>query len=1817
MANEEIQNETSEESTGEQPGGAKKGALDSGTYEIIKKRLVQHGKDLKERLDKLNVSRKEVFGSIENTLLGSERIITVNNCIPRDMAAVGDKFLFGYNVHMGLKTKINLEDVFAVYEYKDRQFKESSFDFLADKRFVTDFTELYKYYKSTFLLKLTVLDPYLYMVFQVGKTTSDIKAFKWLIGEEGLTYVDNRSDHEVKFPPQHDFEWKRARREDHRYGLHPHVSIEDRVFVEAIEGDLTIKVEDNTDSGQGLYAEDVVNKDQTLDDAEIFYSIVGNLILLKIKPYEEPNFRYFVFNEKIQEVYRIDAIKDSCILLPDNHGLIFSNGYYLQSGTYKRFEVALENMVFEQRIPSSNGEDFQYFFYNKETGTYQILSYNLISQSVATPIICNGYSHFENGEMILFKAEEDARKNHVIQIWQTPYVGRDYVQEAVSDSLLYKIGNQDVVRCMSECQAVINLVRKEEGYVNLYVDIEKEASNILDTYFWIDKEETFNMKAALAEIRTTAAAAVEEYEKVTRIKRATRKQIDSIQEKTKKLLREVAYSSFDDINAYVAALAQLRVLRGEIISLKDLRYTNVPLIEKMESEVKEKNEEFSGKCIEFLLLPEGLEPYIVKVDAQFKSVDDVTKGSEGKELDEKITTTSSELELLIEIVSNLKIEDPTKTTEIIDRISTIYASLNQAKSKLNNRMKELQTSEGKAEFNSQMKLIDQAVVNYLGVADSPQKCEEYLTKLMVQIEELEGKFADFEEFIPQLTEKRDELYSAFESKKLAILEKRNKKATALQKAADRILNGLKNRLKSFPTINEINGYFASDLMVEKVRDIVEQLLAIGDTVKADDIQGRIKTVKEDAVRQLKDKQDLFVDGKNIIKFGQHVFTVNEQHLDLSLVQRDGDQYFHMTGTDFWQKVEAPELDELRPVWDQEAVSENRDVYRGEYLVYKLLEESRAGGIETLAELDKKTPEELLEFIQKFMGPRYKEAYTKGIHDADAAAMLKVLITMHQSLDLLIYSPSSRALAAFYWHHGDEETKKRINNRLKGLNQVATYFSGRQNFDNFIMEIREGIETFVTKNGIFCEDTVEDAATYLCSEIMRGDSFVISSEADELYQAFTTSLKMKRADMHFKHSIEALKEDLNGAFYLVQEWILAYFGETEVTENNDFVDEVIALLLLNTYDLKKVIPVKTSKTVEGLHGEHRLIEKGKYHLAYTCFIEKMRTFDREIVPSFHRYQELKKSISEEFKNKLRLEEFKSRVLSSFVRNKLINDVYLPLIGDNLAKQMGAAGEGKRTDLMGLLLLISPPGYGKTTLMEYIANRLGIIFVKVNGPAIGHQVTSLDPAETRNAGAREELKKLNLAFEMGNNIMIYLDDIQHCNPELLQKFISLCDAQRKIEGIYNGVAKTYDLRGKKVAVVMAGNPYTESGEKFQIPDMLSNRADVYNLGDMLRENEEAFTLSYIENSLTSNPVLNNLVTRSKKDIYTLIEIAQGRDREGIEFEGNYSGEEINEFISVIEKLIRVRDVVLISNMEYIRSAARADEYRTEPAFKLQGSYRNMNRIAEKVLPVMNNEELESVIEGSYENDAQTLTSGAESNMLKWKELVGRMDEKSRTRWNEIKNLYGKNKLVKGDDKMGQAILQLNELGEGLSAIKDVISIGFSDQDKEDDGNPHVEMLAGFNKGLENMKEVVAGAIASQPKDETVDERKELLDGLKDIKKVIAQGFKEFSKGTDNIKEAFESALERMPAAPVYMAAPQGVAQTAPVVQGAPVVQTVPAAPVMPVMTGMAPDATMAAPLGTLPSAGATAYAAHKAAKTGKAAPTARPKSAAPGNASPAAK
>ena len=301
----------------------------------------------------------------------------------------------------------------------------------------------------------------------------------------------------------------------------------------------------------------------------------------------------------------------------------------------------------------------------------------------------------------------------------------------------------------------------------------------------------------------------------------------------------------------------------------------------------------------------------------------------------------------------------------------------------------------------------------------------------------------------------------------------------------------------------------------------------------------------------------------------------------------------------------------------------------------------------------------------------------------------------------------------------------------------------------------------------------------------------------------------------------------------------------------------------------------------LAGSHPAIEKGKYVVHYHELLRRVRRYREDVVPRFRQLHETKNYIVDQSREEMRLDEFKPRVLTSFVRNRLIDEVYLPLVGDNLAKQMGSAGEDKRTDRMGLLLLISPPGYGKTTLMEYIANRSGRrIHEDQRGPAIGHGVTSLDPGGGAQCGGpRRDRTTESRPGDGRQRDAVPGRHPAHQPGTCCRKFISLCDATRKIEGVRNGKTRTYDLRGRRVAVVMAGNPYTESGERFQIPDMLSNRADVYNLGEIIGDSADAFEMSYLENCLTSNPHAGApLSTAPPEDARAIVRAAERDTMEG---------------------------------------------------------------------------------------------------------------------------------------------------------------------------------------------------------------------------------------------------------------------------------------------------------------------------------------------------
>ncbi|MCZ4407607.1 DNA repair ATPase [Cryomorphaceae bacterium 1068] len=1620
-----------------------KGKIAKGSYDIIRNRLQNQRDDLRSRLEALNTQRKEVFGSISTVLKATERVTTDNNCLARDIVSLGqNKFLFGYNVFMGLRSETKISEVFSsfIYHEKDNSFKATEAEFLQNEQFLEDFKNLYKYYRDTRFIKFAERGPHLFMVFQVGKTTEDIKTFKWLVGNGQATYVDNRSDHEFTFPNQQEFSWIKATRDMQRHGVHPHVSIEDKVFVETVGGNLTIKIEDNTKSGKGILEEPVDEKDQTLDDAEIYYAPLGNLMALKIRPYKEDHFRHFIYNEKIKQALRVDAMASACVLLPDDQGLIFAEGYYVQTGEFKLFQNDLKNMLFEKKIQAPNGEDFLYIFYEKEQGIYVLLSYNIIVQEVKTPTICNGFSLFESGEMILFKAEADQTKHHAIQIWQTPFHSPNLVIDSENKAYLYKIGNKEVVRAMAEANELLKLLNKEDSYGNLYTDITRMATDLLDSYHWLDHKEAGSINEVLKGVRDAADSAISEFEKVTELRKNAAEELSEIEAKASSAINK-SQGSHRSINQYVEHLSKLREMRGKVIGLRDQRYIDEQKVNELEEKLTAVSNSLSTSCLQFLLRKEALTPYQTKVEKLNQTVAEITKAADAVELNKEIERIAQELEMLIEIVGNLKIDDSTKTTQIIDSISTIYSRFNQIKAVLSKKRKELALNEGESEFNSQLKLINQSLVNYLDISDSPEACEQNMNKLMVQVEDLEGKFIDFEAFISKLSERREEIYSAFESKKIALVDQRNRRSLSLQESGNRITTGIRKRLLSMSTESEINAYFASDIMVEKVRSLISDLLEMGDSVKADTLQSSLKSAFEDSLRQLRDKTELFVDGKDTIKLGRHLFNTNNQTVDLSLVKRQEDFFFHITATNFFEKIDQANFASLKAVWNQEIISENHSVYRAEYLAFKLFKqaENQVNESPTLSEFNELTEKEVTEFVKQEMATRYEEGYVKGVHDHDAAKLLMRMAALNQSLGLLKFSGLCRMKGLIGWRvilSGD--SREFWISQIANATRVRKVFPSTSSFGPLIGALKVALNEAL-KSTYWDEADSKEAALFIFDKETLNLPFQSSEEAYRLFQEFRTYLKNSKALMKFNDSLTNSKGAIEKQFILATRWIESFAEQNKLEADKSLIGEAAYLGLLSENSIAKEHRHSLSVELDELRGDHPSLNGNeKYVLHYNKFQHRLHDFDLHSTAQFKKFTHLRKRLLEEKREEIRLSEFKPRVLSSFVRNKLLDEVYLPMIGENLAKQIGAAGDSKRTDLMGLLLLISPPGYGKTTLMEYIADRLGLIFMKINGPSLGHDVKSLDPEVATNSGAREELEKLNLAFEMGDNVMIYIDDIQHCNPEFLQKFISLCDAQRKVEGVYKGKSKTYDFRGKKVAVVMAGNPYTESGERFRIPDMLANRADTYNLGDIIGGQERAFALSYLENSISSNEVVAPLNKKSRSDLHAIIRMAESGETEGVELESKHSSEEIDDYRKVFTLMLRVRDIVLRVNKEYIRSASQADEYRIEPPFRLQGSYRNMNKLVEKLSPIMNEKELEITVLSHYENEAQTLTQGAEFNFLRFKELNKLTSKEEEERLASIRETFMRNQKLKGygSNKDAQLMEQVELISKGLFSISKAI-------------------------------------------------------------------------------------------------------------------------------------------------------------------------------------
>ncbi|MFF9690702.1 DNA repair ATPase [Streptomyces sp. NPDC014623] len=1592
---------------------------DADAYGMLRRRLHEQADELVRRAEALNERRTEEFGSAGLRLLSTEQVRTEHPSVARDLVAVGGRLLFGFERGPGARGDAGVGDVLVL---REPDLEEADAGLLDDTAFVREFTGLHRYYRDARLLRLRRVNGRLLAVFRTGETAEDIRVLRWALGPDGApgAFLDARGDRDHVFPPSHDVEWVPAGRDAHVPGRHPHVSVLGRVFVDTLGGTLTVRTTDGTGSPDGIYEEPVDEPLQSLADAAVEYAVAGPLILLRVRPYKEEAWRHLVFNTLLSTVRRLDAIGPSCRLLPEDQGIIFPGGYYLTTGAARTFDTAgeLHDPVFEGAVPSPNGEDVLYVFRSRDGSRTLLLPYNLIRQEVATPLLGRGHALLDDGTLVLLKDGADGPgRVHPLQRWQTPYVSDTYAaSRPAGTGPLARTGNADLVRGISDCLALAHGVRDMTPTAAVYGRLVADCGRAGDRYHWLADPGLGALAEPLEELRATARQVLAEFGTVQELTGQAAAALDEAAAGLTALVRRIRGEAPRSAADWVGRLTELRRAHGHLATLDEMRYADTERIAALREKTERDLESAAQRAVAFLAREDAFTGYhqdIADITAGAEALGSVTDASSAED---RLTEITDGLATVTDVVTGLDMGDATVRTSVLERIAEVLGGANRARATLGARRGELVSREGQAEFAAEFALLGQAVTGALASADSPEACDEQLARVLLQLEDLESRFADSDDFLGRIGERRTEVYEAFSGRKQTLQDARARRAERLAESAARVLETVSRRLAGLEDADAVHTYFASDPMVAKVRRTAEELRALGDPVRAGELDGRLKAARQEAGRALRDRGELYTDGGSVIRLGRHRFAVNTRPFDLTLVPSEGGLAFALTGTDYRAPVTDPEFAAARVHGEQSLPSESADVYRAEHLAARLLDEH---GADALAGAD------LTALVREAAASAYDEGYQRGVHDQDALAVLTVLLRLRAGAGLLRFTPSVRTAAQLFWAHDADEAL-----RTSWTRQARSLARARATFG-----LAPAVATLQEEWAAVMRSEPA-VAEYLFEELAGGPAgFVTSAPARTFLEKFRRALGTSAYD----EDLAALAGDLPARRRLVEGWLASYAAASGTDADDGDLAEAAAVELcpeLERYDCDAPL----TATVDGLLGDHPRLVRGRLTIRLDEILARTAEFRARAVPGFRAYQRLRTALVAAERSRLRLDDHRPRAIPAFVRSRLLDEVYLPLVGDSLAKQIGTADGDRRTDSQGLLLLVSPPGYGKTTLVEYVAERIGMVLVKVSGPNLGHDVTSLDPALAPGATARREVEKINFALAAGSNTLLYLDDIQHTSPELLQKFIPLCDTTRRVEGVQDGQPRGYDLRGKRFAVVMAGNPYTESGARFRIPDMLANRADVWNLGEVLSGRDEVFALSFVENALTANPVLAPLAARSRSDLERLVRLASGADlpASADRLDHPYSAAELERILSTLRHLLTARDTVLAVNAAYIASAAQTDASRTEPPFRLQGSYRDMNKIAERIVPVMNDAELAALIDDHYAGEAQTLTTGAESNLLKLAALRGTLTPAQAERWAAITSSYVRTQALGGPegDPASRAVGALGLLADRLAAVEAAI-------------------------------------------------------------------------------------------------------------------------------------------------------------------------------------
>jgi hypothetical protein len=553
--------------------------------------------------------------------------------------------------------------------------------------------------------------------------------------------------------------------------------------------------------------------------------------------------------------------------------------------------------------------------------------------------------------------------------------------------------------------------------------------------------------------------------------------------------------------------------------------------------------------------------------------------------------------------------------------------INRLNALVENRSRDLSSTEERSQFQVEFQLLGQSVTSSMSRCDSVVACDEHQARLLAQLEELEGRFIDQGEFTEALSDKRIEILQAFETRRQALLEDQQRRSNSLVRSAERLLKTIEHRATTMKSGEDLETYLATDPLVQKLLRLKSDLLELGDTVQADDIDAQLKAIHSNSRRQIRDANDLF-DG-DTVTLGKHAFSHNSQELSLTMLpHNEGQMAWHLTGTDYFSEIEHAQFNQTQPFWNRDTVAESDEVYRAEYLAWLVFQEYEMG--EKFDELRKSVAisDEAQDLMRAAAEARLDHHYQRGLHDHDAARILPSVVELTDSAGLLRYPAQARYFTINWWQHLLErapDEAQSIRRRCLSLARLEKTFTSAAGRQIMLAELQQTLTDHAPALArSFEEDLITIASSYAFDELTRHENiqWVLDGAAADLQQQIHNDLNQRGLLTNLVNDLNALQ--LDEAESLASAWLQARSQDIPadtILEAAQFWKMTARKCTIN----RRVEHAHTSCVITDLLGNHPRISKRKLSLSIDDFFYRLDRFHRQDVLGYQNYRNLRQEL----------------------------------------------------------------------------------------------------------------------------------------------------------------------------------------------------------------------------------------------------------------------------------------------------------------------------------------------------------------------------------------------------------------------------------------------------------------------------------------------------------------------------------------------------------------------------------------------------------------